>query len=49
MQQINTHVTVIGAGTAGLAAYRAARAAGRQAVIIKRGPYGTPCARAYAT
>jgi len=38
-------VAVIGAGTAGLAAYRAARAAGANAVIIEGGPYGTTCAR----
>jgi dihydrolipoamide dehydrogenase len=45
MQHISTQVAVIGAGTAGLAAYRAARAAGRQAVIVEGGPYGTTCAR----
>ena len=38
-------VAVIGAGTAGLAAYRAAKAAGATAVIIEGGPYGTTCAR----
>ena len=38
-------VAVIGAGTAGLAAYRAARAAGARAVIIEGGAYGTTCAR----
>lgn len=38
-------VAVIGAGTAGLAAYRAARAAGARAAIIEGGPYGTTCAR----
>ncbi|MCJ2014833.1 dihydrolipoyl dehydrogenase [Methylobacterium sp. J-076] len=38
-------VAVIGAGTAGLAAYRAARDAGAQAVLIERGPGGTTCAR----
>ena len=38
-------VAVIGAGTAGLAAYRAARAAGARAVVIEGGPYGTTCAR----
>jgi dihydrolipoamide dehydrogenase len=36
---------VIGAGTAGLAAYRAARAGGARAVLIEGGPYGTTCAR----
>ncbi|HEY9102262.1 dihydrolipoyl dehydrogenase [Chitinimonas sp.] len=42
---IQTDVAVIGAGTAGLAAYRAARAAGQRAVIIEGGEYGTTCAR----
>ncbi len=45
MQTIVTDVAVIGAGTAGLAAYRAAKAAGKRAVIIEGGPYGTTCAR----
>jgi dihydrolipoamide dehydrogenase len=45
MRLINTDVAVIGAGTAGLAAYRAARAAGAAAVLIEGGPYGTTCAR----
>ncbi|MGE5097441.1 MAG: dihydrolipoyl dehydrogenase [Betaproteobacteria bacterium] len=38
-------VAVIGAGTAGLAAWRAARAAGARAVIVEGGAYGTTCAR----
>jgi dihydrolipoamide dehydrogenase len=38
-------VAVIGAGTAGLAAYRAARAAGARTVIVEGGTYGTTCAR----
>ena len=38
-------VAVIGAGTAGLAAYRAARAAGARSVLIEGGAYGTTCAR----
>lgn len=42
---LNVDVAVIGAGTAGLAAYRAARAAGRRAVVIEGGAYGTTCAR----
>ena len=42
---IQTDVAVIGAGTAGLAAYRAAIAAGKRAVIIEGGAYGTTCAR----
>ena len=42
---VEMDVAVIGAGTAGLAAYRAAKAAGKRAVLIERGPYGTTCAR----
>jgi len=38
-------VAIIGAGTAGLAAYRAAKAAGARAVIIEGGAHGTTCAR----
>lgn len=38
-------VAVIGAGTAGLAAYRAAKEAGADCVLIERGPGGTTCAR----
>ncbi|HJV01337.1 MAG TPA: dihydrolipoyl dehydrogenase [Burkholderiaceae bacterium] len=45
MRSIETEVAVIGAGTAGLNAYRAARAGGRRAVLIEGGPYGTTCAR----
>ena len=45
MKPMNVDVAVIGAGTAGLAAYRAAVGAGRRAIIIEGGPYGTTCAR----
>jgi dihydrolipoamide dehydrogenase len=45
MKNIHVDVAVIGAGTAGLAAYRAARAAGATAALIEGGPYGTTCAR----
>src|SRR5262245_59253330 len=45
MHTITTDVAVIGAGTAGLAAYRAAVAAGKLAVIIEAGAYGSTCAR----
>jgi dihydrolipoamide dehydrogenase len=38
-------VAVIGAGTAGLAAYRASRDAGARTVLIEAGPGGTTCAR----
>ena len=45
MNHIHTDVAIIGAGTAGLAAYRAAVDAGKRAVVIEGGPYGTTCAR----
>lgn len=45
MRSVTTDVAVIGAGTAGLAAYRAAKAAGRSALLIEGGVYGTTCAR----
>ena len=45
MRTLTTDVAVIGAGTAGLAAYRAAKAAGRSALLIEGGVYGTTCAR----
>jgi dihydrolipoamide dehydrogenase len=45
MKHVETDVAVIGAGTAGLAAYRAAVQAGRRAVVIEGGPHGTTCAR----
>lgn len=38
-------IAVIGAGTAGLAAFHAARDAGTDAVLIEAGPGGTTCAR----
>jgi len=42
---VKVDVAVVGAGTAGLAAYRAAKAAGATAAIIEGGAYGTTCAR----
>lgn len=45
MKTREVDVAVIGAGTAGLAAYRAAKAAGANAAIIEGGDYGTTCAR----
>jgi len=45
MNVIRCDVAVIGAGSAGLSAYRTARAAGAHAVLIEGGPYGTTCAR----
>ena len=38
-------VAVIGAGTAGLEAWRAAEAQGARAVLIEQGPWGTTCIR----
>ncbi len=43
--KLTVDVAVIGAGTAGLAAYRAAVARGVRAVILEAGEYGTTCAR----
>jgi len=45
MKTLQTDVAVIGAGTAGLAAYRAAIKAGKRVLMIEGGPYGTTCAR----
>jgi dihydrolipoamide dehydrogenase len=45
MKQLHVDVAVIGTGTAGLAAYRAAHAHGKRVVLIESGPYGTTCAR----
>ena len=45
MKIIEVDVAVIGAGSAGLAAFRAARSHGLRALLIERGPYGTTCAR----
>jgi dihydrolipoamide dehydrogenase len=45
MNEFDVDVAVIGAGTAGLAAYRAAAAAGKRTVLIEGGAYGTTCAR----
>ena len=38
-------VAIIGAGTAGMGAYRAARKHTDRIVLIEGGPYGTTCAR----
>ena len=43
--ELRADVAIIGAGTAGLAAYRAAKAVGRRVLLIEGGPYGTTCAR----
>ncbi len=45
MKNIDVDVAIIGAGTAGLSAYRSAVAQGARTVLIEGGPYGTTCAR----
>ncbi|MBC7684572.1 MAG: dihydrolipoyl dehydrogenase [Bdellovibrionales bacterium] len=45
MNHLKVDVAVIGTGTAGLAAYRAAKAQGKTVLVIEGGPYGTTCAR----
>jgi dihydrolipoamide dehydrogenase len=45
MKSISVDVAVIGAGTAGLAAYRAATARHKHTVLIEGGVHGTTCAR----
>lgn len=45
MEQRKVDVAIIGAGTAGLGAYRDARKYTDNLVLIESGPYGTTCAR----
>ncbi|WP_310387636.1 dihydrolipoyl dehydrogenase [Roseateles sp.] len=45
MKQIEVDVAIIGAGTAGMSAYRAALAHTPSVLVIEGGPYGTTCAR----
>jgi dihydrolipoamide dehydrogenase len=45
MRRIEPDVAVIGAGSAGLVAFRTALEEGRRAVLVENGPYGTTCAR----
>ena len=45
MTTIHVDVTIIGAGTAGMAAYRAARAHTESILLLEGGTYGTTCAR----
>jgi dihydrolipoamide dehydrogenase len=45
MPQREVDVAIIGAGTAGLAAYRRARDHTERLVVIEGGPGGTTCAR----
>ncbi|MEP7328126.1 MAG: dihydrolipoyl dehydrogenase [Betaproteobacteria bacterium] len=44
-KELVTDVAVIGTGTAGLAAWRAAKSAGKRVLLIESGAYGTTCAR----
>ena len=45
MREIQVDVAVIGACTAGLSAYRAAKTHTDNTIMIENGPYGTTCAR----
>ena len=45
MKTLSVDVAVIGAGTAGMTAFHAARKHTDKLVLIERGPYGTMCAR----
>jgi len=45
MKQLNVDVAIIGTGTAGMTAYRAAKAQGAATVVIESAQYGTTCAR----
>ena len=45
MQIINVDVAIIGAGTAGMGAYRAALKHTDKILMIEGGAYGTTCAR----
>jgi dihydrolipoamide dehydrogenase len=45
MKRVRVDVAIIGAGTAGLSARRAATANGASTVLVEGGPYGTTCAR----
>jgi dihydrolipoamide dehydrogenase len=45
MKTIQVDVAVIGSGTAGMTAHRAASMQGKRVLMIESGPYGTTCAR----
>lgn len=45
MKTLQADVAIIGAGTAGMTAWRAALAHTERVVVIEGGPYGTTCAR----
>ncbi|TCS36348.1 dihydrolipoamide dehydrogenase [Paucimonas lemoignei] len=42
---ISVDIAIVGAGTAGLVAYRDAKSNGKRVLLIEGGPYGTTCAR----
>lgn len=45
MQKRQVDVVVIGAGTAGMTAYKAAKRSGKNVVLVEANQYGTTCAR----
>jgi len=45
LKNVTVDVAVIGAGTAGMVAYRKAKENAEKVVLIEGGPYGTTCAR----
>jgi dihydrolipoamide dehydrogenase len=45
MKSLAVDVAIIGSGTAGMSAFRAAREHTKNVVVIESGPYGTTCAR----
>lgn len=45
MKTIETDIAIIGVGSAGMVAYKAARKHSNQVLTIEAGPYGTTCAR----
>jgi len=45
MKKLDVDVAILGTGTAGMTAYRAAKAQGARTVVIEGGVYGTTCAR----
>ena len=45
MQKVNVDVAIIGSGTAGMGAYRAAIKSTDSVLLIEAGDYGTTCAR----
>jgi len=45
MRHVETDIAIIGAGTAGLSAYKSAIKSGKSVLMIEGGAYGTTCAR----